>query len=229
MTRDASLVVSYLTLRRVIGILGCLLPIVLVGGGLLAWAGIKPTLSDYYFSNMQDFFVGLMCAVGIFLITYKGYDSADNITTNLCGAFAIGIALFPTLKIPGSTIPVGIFMLPNNITVVVHFISAIGFLLGLAAIPFFLFTRGNDPLTIEKKRRNLVYRICGILIAAMVVAMIAAKVLISRPVLDSSCIILIFESIALWAFGFSWWVKGETLWKDKRPPRPVGHPSGGGE
>jgi hypothetical protein len=214
--KKPELVMSYLTMRRVIGILGTLLPFVLVAGGLITGPEIKGSISAYYFSNMQDIFVGLMCAVALFLITYKGYDTADKYVTSISGGSALLVALFPTLKFSGSTIPAGPFMLPNNITAIIHYSSAVLFLLGLAAISFFLFTRSDASRkkTREKLARNRAYRVCGILIAAAVVGMAASRLIMNDQVFSSSRVVLILETIALLAFGFSWLVKGETLWKD---------------
>ena len=36
------------------------------------------SISSYYHSVMRDIFVGSLCAVGTFLISYRGYDKRDN-------------------------------------------------------------------------------------------------------------------------------------------------------
>ena len=55
----------------------------------------RNSISAYYHSNAQDFFVGLLVAVGIFLLSYRGYDLKDRIVTAILGVTAIGVALFP--------------------------------------------------------------------------------------------------------------------------------------
>jgi hypothetical protein len=76
---------------------------------------------------MQDVFVGILWAVGLFLISYKGYDSTDNWVTNLSGIFAIGVALFPTIVKLDDTRPLGVFQLPPAVSGTLHLVW--GFLL----------------------------------------------------------------------------------------------------
>ena len=69
-------------------------------------------------------------------------------------------------------------------------------------------------MTEEKKKRNRIYRTCRVVILVC----IGLIGLISTPWLEGFAASLkpVFwlETFALWAFGFSWFVKGETLWKD---------------
>ena len=63
------LVISYLTLRKAVGVLGIALPIVLAVGDLTFGngRGLQPTISDYYATGMRDVFVGLLFPLGLFL------------------------------------------------------------------------------------------------------------------------------------------------------------------
>lgn len=63
-----SLVISYLALRKAIGYLGIALPFVVVlGAWLLKGLGIQSSISDYYFTDMRDVFVGILFSIGVFL------------------------------------------------------------------------------------------------------------------------------------------------------------------
>src|SRR3954465_1447801 len=99
--RDASatdgLVVSYMTLRKAIGVLGVALPVVLVAGGLILFGGhgLQPTISDYYGTPMGDGFGGLLFAIGLFLFSYRGFNWRDELAGKIACAFAVGVALFP--------------------------------------------------------------------------------------------------------------------------------------
>src|SRR5207342_1429632 len=74
---NSILVISYLGLRKAIGILGVALPFVLPFGQILLHAlGIQSSLhspviansvSSYYDTDMRNIFVGSMCAIGVFL------------------------------------------------------------------------------------------------------------------------------------------------------------------
>ena len=67
--------VSYLTLRRVVGILGVALPLVVVlwGFSLCQCSQILPSISDYYDLRTRDVFVGILFVFAWFLFTYRGY------------------------------------------------------------------------------------------------------------------------------------------------------------
>ncbi len=90
------LVISYLTLRKAIGYLGTALPFVLSIGGMLIYSlAIQGSLSSYYHTGMRDVFVGTLCAIGIFLFAYKGYEQQDNLAGNLAGICAVGNSAVP--------------------------------------------------------------------------------------------------------------------------------------
>lgn len=97
MNRKQRLIVSYLTMRRTIGVLGISLPLIVVLGGLVEnSSALQGSISGYYYTNMRDFFVGILCVVALFLISYQGYERIDNIVANLAGFSALGMIIFPT-------------------------------------------------------------------------------------------------------------------------------------
>jgi len=216
--RNADMIVSYLTLRRCIGILGMALPFAVMLGGLLqSPLQIQSSISDYYYTNMRDFFVGLMCAVGLFLITYKGYDRIDNGVSIASGILAFGVAAFPTFTPTGESLRVGIFLLDDDVSKYIHLTCACLFFALLALNSIFLFTKSDDkPVTARKRTRNAVYVTCGVVMLASI-AILAAYVafLQSTPVARLRPV-LVLETLMLAAFGFSWLVKGETLFRDPR-------------
>src|SRR5258705_3648481 len=91
------LVLSYLDLRKAVGIMGLALPFVLAFGKiLLQGPGIQSSVSGYYYTDMRNVFVGSLCAIGVFLMSTRGYDRKDEIAGILGCVFAVGVALFPT-------------------------------------------------------------------------------------------------------------------------------------
>src|SRR5262249_38106399 len=98
--REATLVHSYLFLRRAIGVIGLALPVVLIVGTLIADGYLLDSISGSYYSTLRGVFVGSMCAVGVFLLSYHGYARSDDIAGNIAALGAIGLALCPTT--PGS-------------------------------------------------------------------------------------------------------------------------------
>jgi hypothetical protein len=210
------LAVSYLFLRRAIGLIGALLPIVLPLGYSVStgkWL-LLPSVSSYYYTDMRNVLVGCLCAVGVFLICYR-YEHWDDVFATLAGAFAIGVALCPPVPPNPSSLA--------RVTGVLHVVFAACFLIAMALMSLLLFTRSNVPAaqwTAAKRTRNVIYQLCGALMLALTalagLSSFAPQSFVSRVHPLFWC-----EAIATFAFGFAWWVKGQTLWRDVEPSRPV--------
>lgn len=209
------LVRSYLFLRRFIGFIGVVLPLALVIGTIILNRRfeVSDSISAYYYSVMGNIFVGSLWAVGVFLICYQ-YDRLDNLVSNIAGVCAIGLSLFPTPPDLGPTDP-------QEIIGKVHFSFATGFLVALAIMAGFLFTRKNpDQATVsdkdrkQKRTRNIVYVSCSV---SMFVCIVLAAIILFVPYLADSRWhhqyhpILIIEFVAIEAFGIAWFVKGQTI------------------
>lgn len=206
-----SFVISYLGLRRAIGIIGLLLPFVLSVGRLFTdGMGIESSISSYYYSGMRDVFVGAMCAIGIFLFSYCGYDDKDAQAGNLAALFAIGLALVPTA--PDFTA-----LQSERIIGAIHLAFASGFFLTLTYFCLFLFTKTHPtlPPTAQKLQRNIVYKTCGSLIAISLLAIVLVKQFPMDGALMPLHPVFWLEAIAVVAFGVSWLVKGEAILKDE--------------
>jgi len=206
-----SVVLSYMTLRKFIGILGFTLPGVLFLGGVLVFnAGLQPSMSAYYHTGMGDVFVGTMCAIGVFLLSYRGLDNRDDTVGNLACIFAVGLALCPTAREGGT----GTEALIGKL----HFVFAAAFFLMLSYFALRLFTRTNPKLapTPQKLARNRIYRTCGYV---MLVCILMIAVLKLTPGTDTWVrnykVVFWFEAAAVAAFGVSWLVKGEAILGDK--------------
>jgi hypothetical protein len=213
---DTNIFISYMALRKLIGYLGLLLPVLVVAGGELVLPyRTLDSISGYYYSNMRDPFVGLLCIVGIFLCSYKGYDRRDSIISGTSGVLAIMVALFPTRNGDEPPAPVGIFQWSDTSTKYIHYACALTLFFLLASMSMFLFTKTDPsvPLTKEKLERNKVYRICG----GIMFAALACGGILSIPGLENAApkhLVLVVEWVCLWAFGTSWIVKGEAILGD---------------
>jgi hypothetical protein len=195
--------VSYRTLRRVVGLLGVSLPIVLAlwGFALLGRVQLLASISDYYSLRTRDAFVGVLFTIGWFLFTYRGYDWRDNTAGNLACVFALGVALFPNGGSRGEH--------------TVHVVSATALFLVLAYFSFFLFTLSDAWPTAQKLIRNRIYRACGATIAVCIVAIARESLFVDVASPNRYSPGFWLESVALWAFGWSWFVKGETVFRDR--------------
>jgi hypothetical protein len=216
-TRNMSLIISYLGMRRIIGFLGIGLPVIVVLGGYIQnGVVIQGSISGYYYTNMRDFYVGLLFSVSLFLLSYKGYERIDDIVGNMSGIFAMGAVIFPTSMFSGKVVKVGIFLIDDNISEYLHLIFAALFFLSLAFNSLFLFTRHEGfMLSREKKKRNVVYIICGLVMLISMLCTTAYTLLLRDTVLSKMNPVLVLETISLFSFGISWLVKGNTLFRDK--------------
>jgi len=204
--KNSSIIISYFSLRQLIGLLGMLLPLIcILGGYFFSKLPIQSSVSSYYHTNMRDFFVGLMVCVSFFLITYKGYEKRDQIITTIIGMAGFGIALFPCLKRSTEIQPVGIFQLNPSISDWIHILCALIFFSLLAYNSIYLFALSKDGW------KNTIYRGCGYFILVSIISLVISVLTIKSEVVESYRIVLIFEIIMLLAFGFSWWVKGRAL------------------
>ncbi|MDE0312724.1 MAG: DUF998 domain-containing protein [Caldilineaceae bacterium] len=206
---ESGKVIQHRTLRLLLGVLGMLLPLVLVGGGYLAGDGVLPTLSTYYHSQspiLHGFFVGTVFSVGAFLFCYKGYEEkrwgflGDNWTANVAGIGAFFTAIFPTASVEYASATYA-----EKAFSVVHNISTLVFLLASAAMVLLLFTRTKKDKKPDdgKKKRNCIYRTCGRVMVAGTVAL----VILFLTEYDIPHALLGLESVVIFAFGVAWFVK----------------------
>jgi hypothetical protein len=198
---DEALARSYLNLRRVIGILGVALPFVLmIWSSVLAGSfHVEASLSDYYSLRARDVFVGTLFAIAWFLLTYR-YEKPDDIAGDLACVFALGVALFSNRG--------------SRWESVIHFACAVALFLVLSYFSLFLFTRSKRPKTRRKKQRNRVYVTCGVIMLACIALIGLYHWCCQSAAVARLNPVFWLESLALWAFGFSWFIKGETLLKD---------------
>jgi hypothetical protein len=219
MLRDktANPVISYKNLRRLIGILGMLLPVVcFLGGYLFGHQSLQRSISYYYHTNVRDAFVGLLIGVGLFLTTYNGYEKIDSILSKITGFAGVGIAVFPCLLERGAATSAGFFQLAPAVSGIIHLSCAALFFVLLAVNSIFIFTLSHDKnnRTRNKIKRNAIYIACGIAILSCMACLVIAQIVMDPDIVRQRCLVFIFETLMLEAFGISWLVKGETILRD---------------
>jgi hypothetical protein len=209
------LVMSYLLLRVLIGVIAVLLPFVLV---LVNWGighGFQPSMSGYYYTAMRDTFVGSLCAIGVFLVSYDGYDLPDRLITDAAGLCTICIAFFPTT--PGNQ-PTAHQVLIGDLHLT--FACAAFVLLSVMAFRFakreptrpglsgwervkyaFGFTRPGESGAAGWELA--VYRASGVTILLCIAVI--------YPLSTVKYSLLVLEAVMLVSFGLSWFVKGRKI------------------
>ena len=210
-SEEGRLALDYLALRNLVGMLGVALPIILLfGGWLLFRLPQQPTISDYHDGEMRDAFVGLLCALGVFLLAYRGYEWKDRYASRLAGLAAIAVAVFPHAP-PGQPDPAAAGLDSLYLPGAIHFAAAFVFFVTVALISMRLFTKSSKPRaqqSLAKRRRNAVYRACGWGILACI-ALIGAYTFWLHAWLPEGTVFWL-ETAAVWLFGISWTVKGKA-------------------
>jgi hypothetical protein len=191
---------SYIFMRFAIGVLGASLPLQLFAEPIFfnGQPFLRGSLSAYYYSGMREFFVGVLWAIGVFLITYKfAQRSKESRASTYAGFAAIVVALFPTQR-PGD----GFALTPlqsqlgEQTVEAIHFVSA-GVCIGLLALISFYFGRFG------RTRRRLHYICAGIIVVALALAAVAG--ISGEP--DKG--LLVAEVLAVLGFTVSWMAKVE--------------------
>jgi len=201
--------ISYRALRRCIGYAAILLPVVLISGSIISHGYVRNSISDYYYTGFTSYFTGTLCAISLFLFTYRGYEAEDLLLSRIMSLLMIVIVFNPChsqdINYQYNIIRVD----SNGLQNWVHNIAAIIFFLCCAYYSMFLFTKTDGKITKRKVKRNSVYTVCGFIILFSL-----TSIIISAAVFKIQWAILIFESLILWSFGFNWLVKGGFILKD---------------
>lgn len=206
---DKSLVISYLGLRKAIGFLGLSLPLAIGLGQVIFGSGLSSTMSLAYYTNTRNILVGGLCAIGLFLMSYCGYDRKDEITAKVASLCAIGAALFPTAPEFNATLIESIIGAFHAFLTVVLFATQ-------AIFALFLFRKTNPKKSPTRKKiqRNRVYLVCGI---AILVSLGLTGVLFfmgsDSPVRRFKPMFWL-EALGIASFGLSWLTKGEVILED---------------
>ena len=205
-------------LRKCVGILGLLLPTLMLGlyGKMLA------SMSHYYYTPSNIFFVGILFSFGLVLMAYVGYEKdsderfSDDFLTTWAGFFALATVIIPTSCCDSGDADIicGNGYLLGHTSIVyntIHLVCAGLFIVILGWMCIYKFTRSTNPESMKKHR---LYKICGYTIWGAVgcIALLIAIEKIFKVKVDDYFFgyVFIFESIALYAFAVAWLVKGKV-------------------
>lgn len=210
-----SISASYFILRFGLAILALAYPLVLILGSMLRHhAGLndlQTSLSAYYHfaggihdpygsGTMRDVFVGVLWAVGAFLVLYRGYSRREDVALDIAGLAAVLIAICP-MDWPVSD------SAAKTLTAKTHFVSAATF---FAMIAYVCVRRADDTVKIlanETTRRTFkrVYTALGIWMVGTPVAILVLSYVVGTAA--SSYKILAVEIAGVCVFAIFWLVK----------------------
>jgi hypothetical protein len=217
---------SYLLLRRAIGWIGTLLPIVLIAGdAAFSSTGLPDSLSDYYYTPMRNVLIGSLCVLGVFLVVYDVGVRAYCWITNVAGVGVLGVAFLPgSPEIPHLSTSQQVI---GDLHV---FFAAIAFV--ALSVTTWCFARADSDgpdASAPSPGAATFYRASGAVMLGFVVLSGVAN-LLPTSVKDATFLLFIFEALAIITFGISWLVKGRALQpqplvpagRSKRPAPKVG-------
>lgn len=210
---------SYYIIREIIGYAGLALPWLLILIAMLhnsSWDYFyQSSISHYYYTVSGVLFIGFLTLIGVFLISYRGYEPeegevSDNVITWIGGILILIVAIVPTPY--GSTICCPTPICHNNdLWGYLHFGSAVGFFLAMSYMSIKKFTKGDKtPFTPDKIKRNTVYKACGWTMVG-ILGLAAILILVFKLQDKWNHLVFWIEVLLLTPFGISWLVKGKGL------------------
>lgn len=199
--------------RRMLGILcmslvpACIL-FGLLGDNLPYW---YCSISATYYANSKICMIGLLFATSVFFLSYRCYDRKDVVMSIVQAVACLGVIVFPCIT-DGVEGKVGLFGLEAAMSNYFHIVSALILFVAFGTNIFFLFTLG-DTGNPQKAKRNIVYRVCGLLIYGFTLFEVLRYFI---PVPKWFPLTLINETVILESFAVAWLVKSGLFIKDNK-------------
>jgi hypothetical protein len=190
---------TYFTLRMGIVVLSAALPVALYFYSWRADGGlVEHSISAFYGAHggaMRNWFVGVLCAIGAFLILYQGFSPLEDWLLNFAGGFAVLTALTPCNCWIGAVGDHSRW----------HLVVAISFFACMAAVVWFC---AEDTITLlptkaDQARFRRTYRGIAIGLAASPIAALVVSYLLQNYVSRTFYI----EWFGVWVFAFYWFTK----------------------
>jgi len=207
-TRTSHLERSFIIQRRGMALLAAAFPVIfLTSSFVLDRTTFQTSISAYYWTLdlERNIFVGFLCAIGVFLLLYKGYNWFEDRVLDVAGVSAVGIAFFPMDKLGDCT----------SSGTSAHGVFAVIFFACISIICIFMSKHSlKDIYDLHRLvifRRA--YRWCsGIMIGSVTVAVLS-RLLPEEYVLFLCQKSLIFwvEAFGVWAFSAFWYIKTREL------------------
>lgn len=197
-------------LRLGVGVIGALLPILLIAWNWIAGDKtiVPASMSGSYYTSARNLFVGSLCALGVFLILYR-HTVLQNLCTWCAGVFALLVAFAPTAPAPPATEPQWVNYLHH---------AAAGALIFTLGVFCFVLERGDaagaaslDPRELARYAaqpqvpawRKILYFTCGGLVFLSGAFALYTGVWPTSWSTGWSSLYL-FEAVAVFAYGIAW-------------------------
>jgi len=198
--------ISYFIQRRGMALLAFAFPAVFIVSSLIGHTDFQVSLSAYYWTKLfeKHFFVGMLTAIGVYLILHKGYSTPEDVLLDVGGVCAIGVAFVPTGE--GATCAADYSL---------HGICALIFFGCIFAVAIFLakhsLARMTDP--VMKAKYFKIYALISIIMIGTIVATAIMRILpedLSWRLCEQGWTLWL-ETIGIWTFAAFWWWKTKEL------------------
>jgi hypothetical protein len=194
---------TYFTLRMGIVVMSAGLPLLLIGYSWATHGRLEElTMSAFYGAYggaMRNWFVGILWAVGSFLILYSGFSALEEWLLNFAGGFAILTAMTPCNCWSNSPLPKS----------TVHEVFAVTFFACMVMVCEFCAqdTVSLLPDEATRTRYRRTYHTIGFLLAASPIAAIAASYLLQAYISR----VFFIEWFGVTIFALYWAVKSREF------------------
>lgn len=201
---------TYFTLRVGVVVLSFALPLVLLGYSLATFGGlVVGSMSAFYGGDMRDWFVGMLWAIGFFLVNYKGFSALEDWLLNFAGVFAVLIAMTPCNCWGDESLPKS----------VLHTVVAVAFFICMASVCLFC---ARDTITLlprqaDRDRFRRAYVIIAVLLVLSPLAALATAFFAGAR--DSR--VFFIEWFAVWVFAAYWAIKSVEFKKTSAERRAL--------
>jgi len=189
-------------------ILGAAFPFVfLVSSFVLKRTTFQTSISVYYqtLDPERNIFVGVLFAIAVFLILYKGYTKLEDYVLHIAGISVLGVALFPVDKTDDG----GAFL------VSAHSVFAVSFFTCIFIVCIFMSETSLKKLQDEDRKRTFrrLYRLCASVMVGAVILAIISRLLSADFIhaLRKNGAIFWFEAVSVWAFSAFWFIKTREM------------------
>jgi len=227
-SKSNDLLFDYRTLRLTVGIVAMGLPVIVY----LITLTITSSISASYYTDARDVFVGALFVIGALFLAYQGHkEYIQEKWISRAGAIAaFSAAIFPT----------SCDQCMSDVRSTIHYIAAFILFSSVVYFCLFAFTgrakakiRKEETEKIEllgeeskdaedrldtlealqmmQERRIRFYKICGLLIAGIMLASLIASFTLSSVIRQAWPITFIAEALALELFGFAWLTASKAL------------------
>ena len=219
-SKEQSLMFDVDTLRKLVGLVAILLPLV------VKWISSTrlSSISASYYTEAHDVFVGALFIIGALLIAYQGHTKPEMVISKL-GAFAAFIV---------ATYPTACDLCGNSTASTIHY-GAAAILFGATAYfclgPFRLGAMdkkasgereavnamepekklAEEQKAKEARERIVFYWVCGLVIVVCLLGAFLSNFVMTNETRQSLQFVYRVEWIALWTFGFAWLVAGKVI------------------